>query len=114
MAKIQHIKAITLKNSGAFVVHMQIEWYDPESSDSSGVYEPSGYHDICVGAERTINLADTDIPDGSNVRLKADVVLGKDKEASEQFRYCKDATLIPHYTISGTTLFNNLKLDQVV
>lgn len=113
MAKIQHIKAITLKNTGAFVARMQIEWYDPESSDSSGVYEPSGYHDICVGAERTINLSETDIPDGANVRLKAVVVLGKDKEASEQFRYEKEASQIASYTIKGTILFNSLVLDKV-
>ncbi|OWV08333.1 hypothetical protein B7993_00290 [Fibrobacter sp. UWH3] len=110
---MKHIKAITLKNSGAFVVRMRINWNDPESDNSSGVYEPSGYHDICAAGERTINLSETGIPEGANVRLHADVVLGKDKEGGEQFRYTSDASMIAHYTISGTTLINDLKLDDV-
>lgn len=55
MKKVRHIK---LQNSGAFVVHMIIEWtgHNSAGEEIRGKYEEKGYHDICAGSERTIDL----------------------------------------------------------
>ncbi|MFA5658169.1 MAG: hypothetical protein WC900_02675 [Oscillospiraceae bacterium] len=111
MDKIRYLK---LKNAGAFVVHMVIIWDgdDGNGNESHGTYEPSGYHDICAAAERTIDLNDnTKIPNGATVKLKADVVWGKDKTASEEYIYDNSCGGIAEYKISGTTLNNKLKLE---
>lgn len=113
MGQSNEIKSFTLHNSGAFVARMQINWIDP-ASGNKGTYEPSGYHDICVGAERTINIAETDIPDGALVCLKAIVVLGSDKDANHYFLYKSDASATASYTISGTTLMNHLDFNGCV
>lgn len=107
MAISGNARAFTLHNDGAFVAHIVLIWTHPETG-KSGEYEQSGYHDICVGAERTVNLSDTDIPLGALVHLKVDVVLGKDKEDNDNsFRYTTDGGTAD-YTISGRTLKNSL------
>ena len=113
MGQSNEIKSFTLHNSGAFVARMQINWVDP-TSGSKGTYEPSGYHDICAAAERTINIAETGIPNGSLVCLKAVVVLGSDKDANHYFVYKSDASATAKYTISGTTLINHLEFNGCI
>lgn len=36
---------------------MEIIWNlgDNMENESSGTYKPAGYHDVCIGAERTID-----------------------------------------------------------
>lgn len=111
MDKIRHFK---LHNSGAFVAHMIIEWtgYDAQGDEKRGRYEPKGYHDICAAAERTIDIKDTDIPNGAIVTLHADVVAEKGKTAGESFTYDENCGNIAEYDISGTTLINKLKLKK--
>ena len=112
MKKIRYFK---LTNKGWFVAQMQVIWTgnDGKGNVSHGTYEPSGYHDICIHAERTIDLADksTKIPDGAQVQLKVEVIAGKDKTATEKFIFSKDAGDTACYKISGTTLSNTLKLQ---
>jgi hypothetical protein len=109
--KVRHIK---LSNKGGFVARMQIIWSYDNGADNKdrGVYEPSGYHDVCAGAEREIDLKDTGIPNGSTVQLKVDVVAGKDKTADELFEYNESCGEIAEYKISGTTLIDKLTLTD--
>jgi hypothetical protein len=109
--KVRHIK---LSNKGAFVARMQIIWNfnDGKGTVGQGTYDPLGYHDVCVAAEREIDLKDTGIPNGSIVQLKVDVVFGKDKKADELFEYDNSCEETAEYKISGTTLSNTLSLDD--
>lgn len=106
---IRHFK---LSNKGGFVAHMQIIWSsnDGKGDRDQGLYEPSGYHDICANAEREIDLKDTGIPNGATVQLKVDVVGGKDKKAEELFEYNDSCGDVAEYKISGTTLISTLSL----
>ena len=106
---IEKARAFTLHNEGAFVAHIQLKWTNPKDG-SKGKYEQSGYHDICIHAERTVNLSDTGIPLGSTVYLHVDVVAGKDNEADEAFDYAEDGKTAD-YTISGWTLRNTLTFN---
>jgi hypothetical protein len=109
--KIRHFK---LANKGAFVARMQIIWTfnDGKGTVGQGTYDPIGYHDICAGGEREIDLKDTGIPNGSTVQLRVDVVLGKDKKTEELFEYDSSCESVAEYKISGTTLSSKLSLDS--
>lgn len=108
---MSNIRYYKLQNKGAFVARMKVIWNHTDGgNDSHGTYEPSGYHDICAAAERTIDLKSAEIPNGAKVQLKVDVVLGKDKTASEKYIYSEDAGDMASYKITGTTLINSLKL----
>lgn len=107
--EITTVKAFTLHNDGAFVARIRIHWINPVDG-SSGDYEPSGYHDICAAAERTLNLSEAGFAEGTLVRLHAVVVLGKDKDADRYYSYSANGG-IADYTISGTTLINSLKFN---
>ncbi len=103
------IRYFKLKNSGAFISRMKIEWTHMDGShESRGTYEPNGYHDICAGAERTIDMNEAGIPNNSTVKLKAVVVGGKDK-TSESYAYAATNSDTASYEISGTTLINKLE-----
>ncbi|WP_276417050.1 hypothetical protein [Lactococcus petauri] len=67
------------------------------------------YRDILKHAERTVDLKGIPgLSAGEKVKLKAEVILGKDKTATEEFLY-DPAGLAVVYEISGTTLSNKLK-----
>lgn len=115
---MDNIRYIKLKNTGGFVAQIEVQ-YKEKKTDSQGnisyaaewsSWHYDGYRDICAGAERTVDLfLDANIPDGSQVRLKAVVVWGKDHVSEEQYIYQSTCSKMAVYEISGTTLFNNLK-----
>ena len=106
MDKVRFIK---LKNNGAFVVRMHISW---KSFNRGGDYEPDGYHDICCAAERTIDLADTGIPEGAGVTLIVHIVAGEDVWSQDRFVYDSECGKIAVYRIKGTTMHWNIKLEN--
>ena len=59
-SKKKDIRTITLKNSAMVVAHMQIQW---ELGDNMGTYEEGGYHDVLIGQDKSIDLANTNIPE---------------------------------------------------
>lgn len=112
---MNNVRFFKMKNLGGFVARMEIIWNlgDNMGNESSGTYKPTGYQDVCVGAERTIDLNDnTNIPNGAAVRLKAEVVLGIDRVGDEMFIYDNSCSGIAEYEVSGTTLINKLKLKS--
>lgn len=104
---VNAIRYFTLHNKAAVVARMQICW---ELGTQHGVYEESGYHDVCAAGERTVDLLLSDIPDGATVQLKVNVVAGKDSKANETFIYDSRAAKTVYYELSGTTLKNKLKM----
>lgn len=103
------IRYIKLQNAGGFVTRINVR-YRPGDSGDWKTWKPSGYADICAGAERTQDLKDLGIPDGTHVSLTAFVVLGKDNEAKEEYRFFSSDGKTASYKISGTTLSNKLRL----
>lgn len=104
---VNTIRYFRLHNSGGFVARIQVVWSHNGKKD---IYKGSGYRDICIHGERTLDLTTTGIPDGATVQLKADVRLGRDNTAFETFTYRKNAGETASYDVSGTTLDNELTL----
>ena len=113
------IRYFRLANKAGFVAQMKLKWVHYtqveegnvilKKIDKSGSYELSGYRDVCLGAERTIDMNDTDIPDGSEVYLEVIVCAGYDRKAGEIFIYSSTAGDRASYEISGATLTSKLK-----
>jgi len=115
------VRYFKLKNWGGFVAQIQV-LYKEKKTDSEGnlsydaewkTWSPSGYHDICVDAERTSDLySDANLPEGAQVKLKAVVCGGQDKTASETYEYSSSSGKMAAYKISGTTCSNSLQLES--
>lgn len=104
---MENVRSFKLKNNGAFVARIQVlkllgdKWHN--------IAPTSGYRDILKHAERTVDLKGIPgLSAGEKVKLKAEVILGKDNTATEEFLY-DPAGLAVVYEISGTTLSNKLK-----
>lgn len=114
------VRYIKLQNSGAFVVKIKIEYIKKHADKNGNIsysgdwesWHADGNRDICLGAERTVDLCDSNIPTGSQVMLKADVVWGKDNTADQMFIFDSKSANMAIYTIDGTTLDNDLTLDK--
>ena len=106
-SKKKDIRTITLKNSAMVVAHMQIQW---ELGDNMGTYEEGGYHDVLIGQDKSIDLANTHIPENATVNLKVEVVAARDKTAHETFVYKKESKACAVYELTGTTLQKELNL----
>ncbi len=112
MDKVRYFK---LENTGGFVAKIEIQYKARRVDDNGNVsydadwhkWDTGGYRDICAGGERTVDLADAGFPDGSQVRLKAVVVWGKDK-TGDVYLYQNNSNTMISYKISGTTQFNSL------
>ena len=113
------VRYFKLLNGGAFVAQIVIEYREKQTDDKGDVsYEAQwktwftpGYRDILQFAERTVDLLhDSPIPDGSQVRINVFVAAGTSAPASEQFVYDKTSGSIACYSITGTTLNNELSL----
>jgi hypothetical protein len=97
---------ISLKNNGAFVVKLEFEYYHETSSKWIRV---AGTGDITLGFTKRANPGEHGVPDGSMVRLHANVIWGTDQVSNEMFLYEKGNTSMATYAISGTTLNNHLE-----
>lgn len=106
---MDEVRFIKLKNQGAFVARMQISW---KKSNRGGTYEPDGYHDICVAAERTIDLVDTDILDGADVTLIVHVVAGGNLWSQDRFTFDRECGKMASYLIKGTTMNPKIRLES--
>ena len=116
MDKVRYFK---LQNDGAFVAQIVIEYKERKTDGQGNVsyagewkswYTP-GYRDILQYGERSVDLVkDSNIPDGSQVRLHVYVAAGYSNPSIEQYIYDKTTAEQAVYEISGTTLNNYLKL----
>jgi len=100
---------ISLKNDALFVVRLEFEYLDRRGT----WVHAGGTGDITLGKTKKASPGDYGVQDGSTVRLKAWVAGGSDKYSSEEFTYKTGIESTAYYTISGTTLINNLKFDRV-
>lgn len=102
----RNIGKMTLRCEGGFTCQLVIHWRrnerEPWQSTSRSDRVP-------LGQKVTWDPGDHGVPDGALVYLEAVVNAGKDKSASEHFRYVKGELSSVTYRISGTTLINSLK-----
>jgi molybdopterin converting factor small subunit len=101
------ISCISLKNSGGFVARIRVK-------GAFGSYNVN--QDICVGQEKTVNLADAvgTIKDGDEVWLEAVVKGGYNNTGGQHFVYRKTSNKKACYTIKGTTLNNSMPYNGLV
>ena len=105
MSKYQEIGQMNLKNFGGYVVKLQFQYFDEESLEWK---RTEGTDGITLLNQGTASPGKYGVKDGMKVRLYADVVWGRDHVGSEIFIYRTNCSLIAQYTISGTTLDNDL------
>ena len=113
------LRYLKLQNDGAFVAQIVIEYRERLTDGQGNVsfagewkswYTP-GYRDILQYAERSVDLAkDSNIPNGSQVRLHVYVAAGYSNPSVQQYIYDETSGAQAVYEISGTTLNNYLKL----
>ena len=113
------LRYLRLQNDGAFVAQIVMEYRERHTDGQGNVsfagewkswYTP-GYRDILQYAERSVDLAkDSNIPNGSQVRLHVYVAAGYSNPSVQQYIFDKDSGAQAVYEISGTTLNNYLKL----
>lgn len=101
------IRYFKLSNKGGFVTRIHVRY---RNEGEENWKEWSGSGDICIDAERTQDLKDLGIANGTHVNLLAFVVWGSDHTASEEYIFSSESGKTASYEISGTTLINHLKL----
>ena len=102
--KMREIRQFSLKNLGGYVVKAGISylgsdgiWHTPDIKNKN---EP-------IGRSQLIVIDEYDIPDGTEVKLYAEIFQGEKKVASEKFKYRKDCDTIAYYEIKGTVWHGN-------
>ncbi len=105
------VRYFKLHNSGGFVARLYVD-HRRDDEQTWSIWKPSGYADICAGAERTQDLKEAGIENGSHVRLFAFVAGGVDKTAGEEYIFDPNSSSMAVYEISGTTLINSLTLKS--
>jgi hypothetical protein len=106
---VQKVGNFCLKNNGGFVVKLQFVYWD-DNGNKIHVDGTAGYP---VLRTECLTPGQAGIPDGSLVSLYAFVVWGSDNTANQIFIYDSSSTVTANYTISGTTLNNDLVLNSV-
>ena len=106
---MQAIGKFSLRNQGGFVVKLQFVYWDEKGNkihrDGTGTFP--------IGQSETADPGDYGVPNGAMVAIYAFVVWGSDNEANQVFTYQKGLAVTAAYTISGTTLNNQLALNSV-
>jgi hypothetical protein len=106
---MQSVGKFCLKDQGGFDVKLQFVYWDENGNkhhvDGTGAYP--------LGQTECRSPGDSGVPNGSMVSLYAFVVWGDDNTASQVFVYDASSPLTANYTISGTTLDNELGLNNI-
>ncbi len=110
MSDYQQIGKLRLKNQGGFVVKMDFLF----GSSPDKLSRLSGSRkDITLGFSETNDPGDYNIHSGDYCTVYADVAAGKDKSGQTIFIYQKDNKNQANFTISGTTLDNELGFNGI-
>lgn len=110
MNDVERIGKFRLKNQGGFVVKMDFVYYD----SSMNKHRVDGSRkDITLGKSETASPGDYKVPEGALVSIHADVVWGKDTEGKSWFVFESGNAKTANFTISGTTLDNELGYNGI-
>jgi len=106
---LQKIGKMSLKNGGGFVARVQFSYMD-----DNGEKKLTGQTgDVPLGQTKTVDPGEMGVPSGSMVYLHVFVVWGTDNEARRAFTYEKGNVSTANYSITGTTLSNDLGLIDI-
>ncbi|HAP15176.1 hypothetical protein AALM99_08675 [Lactococcus muris] len=107
---MEKVRSFKLRNNGGFVARLHV--FKLLDGTWKNITPPSVRRDITLGAERTIDLQNIpELSPGEKVKLKAEVVLGKNRVANEEFIYDPAGPTVV-YEIVGTTLSPKLRLSR--
>lgn len=116
---MEKVRFFKLHNNGGFVAQIEVQYREKKTDGKGNIsysgewktWQASGYRDICLGAERTVDLYGDigKIPEEAQVRLNAVVVWGKDHPSKEQYIYSREYSKMAEYEIWGTTLCNKME-----
>ncbi|MCI8410134.1 MAG: hypothetical protein HFJ09_12840 [Lachnospiraceae bacterium] len=110
MANYDEIGAFRLKNQGGFVVKMDFLF----GKDSTNLHRINGSgKNITLGCSETKDPGEYGVHDGDVCTIHADVVAGKDKAGKSYFIYREGNSNTAEFTISGTTLDNELGFNGI-
>ena len=102
----------SLKNQGGYVVKMGFQYLESgNSGDWKRTDKETGK--ILLGQSKSADPGDLGVPDGSTVRIYADIEAGPDKHGGQNFLYQSGGAKTANYSCSGTTLDSRLGLDSV-
>ena len=109
---MQSVGKFSLKNQGGYVVKMGFQYHDPNNSgDWTRTKDETGK--ILLGQSKTVDPGTFGVPDGSTIRIYADIEAGPDKHGGQDFTYQSGNASTANYSCSGTTLDSRLGLDSV-
>ena len=98
-----------LENQAWVVAKMQYNY-----KNSRGMHHTDGSgNGIDIGQSQTDDPGKYGVVDGDLVALYVKVVWGSDATATPFFIYKRGSPMAAHYTLTGTTLDNSLRLDWV-
>lgn len=103
------VRYYKLRNQGLFVSRLYVN-YRPGGEESWKTWKPAGYADICIGGERTQDLKELGIEDGSHVRLIAYIAAGSEQIAMEEYIFYSNAGRTASYMVSGDVVYSSLEL----
>lgn len=110
MSNYQQIGKLRLKNQGGFVVKMDFLF----GSSPDNLTRLSGSRrDITLGFSETKDPGDFNVHNGDYCTVYADVVAGKDNRGQTIFQYQSGNKNQANFTISGTTLDNELGFNGI-
>lgn len=107
---MEEVGSFRLTNHGGFVTRLQFIY----RNECGNRVRVEGSGNINLSQSATIDPGLHGVPDGSEVTLYAYVSAGKDNESQNVFIYKKGLLRIADFTISGTTLNNQLKYNGII
>ena len=110
MSEYQQIGKLRLKNQGGFVVKM--DFLFGSNPDKLTRLEGSR-KDITLGFSETMDPGEYNVHSGDYCTVYADVVAGKDNKGKTIFIYQPGNKKQANFTISGTTLDNELGFNGI-
>lgn len=106
------VNKLMLKNAMGAVCKLKCRYKTSQSEkEAATIVGDSG--SFPIGQSRTLDLTNLNIPEGAWVTVQVDVVAGRDNAGEVWFIYCKDYDATGKFTITGTTLHNNVSFGGI-
>ncbi|MFP2930191.1 hypothetical protein ACLESO_34345 [Pyxidicoccus sp. 3LG] len=107
---LPEVGEITLKNEGAFLVSQRFVYFDADGREQTTGATSNPYP---VGQRHKAAPSNQGVPDGAEVWVYAQVSIGKGAQAHVPCINRTGSTVTASFTITGTTLDNDIKFDGV-
>jgi hypothetical protein len=109
---LPEVGKISLKNEGAFSIYQKFVYFDTEGRER--LTGPTTSQPYPINGRQTHAPSEYGVPDGAEVWVYADVVLGQGAQAHLPCINRKEGSAIARFHISGTTQDNDVHFDGIV